>query len=170
MRKKKDQKNILIGVLLLAIVIMSVGYAAFAVPLAVTGTSKITGNWNVAITDITVSNTQGGATSTSATYTSTTATFAADLKQPGDSIEYTITVTNDGSIDARLDQIVPVITGDAAAISYDIDAPLIDSVLAAHSTATVKITAIYDINATENVDADANSKTLTVTLDYVQNS
>ena len=68
MSKKRDQRNILIGVLLVAIVVMSVGYAAFATTLTVGGTSTITNNWNVAITDITVTDTQGNAKSTTATY------------------------------------------------------------------------------------------------------
>ena len=102
MSKKRDQRNILIGVLLVAIVVMSVGYAAFATTLTVGGTSTITNNWNVAITDITVTDTQGNAKSTTATYTATTATFAVDLQSPGDRIEYTVTVRNGGTEELHL--------------------------------------------------------------------
>lgn len=170
MSRKKDQRNILIGILLVAIVVMSIGYAAFATTLTVSGTSLITTNWNVAITDITVTDTQGNATSTTATYTATTATFAANLTAPGDSIEYTVIVTNSGNVDAKLKQLVPVITGDTAAISYTINGPTANSILKAGDIITLKITAEYDSSFVGEVDTDPNSKTLTVTLDYVQNS
>jgi conserved repeat protein len=168
MSKKRDQRNILIGVLLVAIVVMSVGYAAFATTLTVGGTSTITNNWNVAITDITVTDTQGNAKSTTATYTATTATFAVDLQSPGDRIEYTVTVRNGGTVDATLEQLVPVITGETAAISYTIDGPTAGSILKSGEEVTLKISAEYDASFTGTVSTDANSKTLTVTLDYVQ--
>ena len=152
MSKKRDQRNILIGVLLVAIVVMS----------------TITNNWNVAITDITVTDTQGNAKSTTATYTATTATFAVDLQSPGDRIEYTVTVRNGGTVDATLEQLVPVITGETAAISYTIDGPTAGSILKSGEEVTLKISAEYDASFTGTVSTDANSKTLTVTLDYVQ--
>ncbi len=171
MVRKRDRRNILIGVLLVAIVIMSVGYAAFATTFTIGGTATIPNNWNVAITNISVTDTQGNATSTTSTYTATTATFAANLTAPGDSIEYTITVTNSGTVDARLKQLVPVITGDAGAIKYElVNAPETDSILKAGEVITLKIRAEYDSNYEGIVDPDANTRAITLTLDYVQNS
>src|SRR5574344_1257953 len=123
MKKKRDQRNILIGVLLVAIVIMSVGYAAFATTLTINGTSKVTGNWDVAITGITANELTTTADGGTPTYTALTATFASELNQPGDSVEYTITIKNSGSIDAKLKEVVPTITGTAEVINYVIDAP-----------------------------------------------
>lgn len=170
MKKKKDQRNILIGVLLIAIVIMSVGYAAFATTLTINGTSKITGNWDVAITGIEKDEKTATADGGTPTYTALTATFAAEMNEPGDSVEYTITIKNSGSIDAKLNEVVPTITGAAEALKYTIDAPAANSVLASGETATVKVTATYNADSTDNVTSETNTKALTLTLDYRQNN
>ena len=106
-KEKRDSKNILIGTLLAAVIIMSVGYAALAQRLTINGTATISSEWNVAITDIAEGTKSATAYSkTDPTSTSTTATFDAVLTAPGDSITYDVTVTNSGSLDAVLDSIV----------------------------------------------------------------
>ena len=42
-----QNKNILIGGLLAIVLVMAVGYAAFATQLNITGTASITSNWDV---------------------------------------------------------------------------------------------------------------------------
>lgn len=169
MSTKKDQKNILIGVLLVTIVIMAVGYAVFLNTFSSTAT-LLKNDWDVAITDITVTDTQGKAKSTTATYTATTATFAVDLPNPGDSIEYTITVSNNGNVNAKLKQLVPVITGDTAFISYTIDAPTANSILKAGETVKLKVNAQYDSSYVDSMTVAGfdSSKALTITLDYIR--
>ena len=61
-----------------------------------------------------------------------------------------------------------MITGETAAISYIIDGPTAGSILKSGEEVTLKISAEYDASFTGTVSTDANSKTLTVTLDYVQ--
>ena len=100
----KDKKNILIGALIFAIVVMSVGYAAFATTLNINGNATIAGSWDVEITGITPAIT-GTASDATASFTTTTATFNATLMKPGDSITYTITIENKGNIDAKLSSI-----------------------------------------------------------------
>ncbi|NLC92005.1 MAG: hypothetical protein GX677_00820 [Treponema sp.] len=166
MGQKRDQKNILIGVLLIAIVVMAVGYATFATTLTIGGTANVSGNWNVAITGIEVADKSAGASSTTNTYTGTTATFAADLAAPTDWIEYTVTVKNNGSIDATLDEISQVIAeGGSDAITFTVTAPEADSTLASGDTVTVTVKAAYN---DVDVEPDVTSKSLTITLDYVQ--
>ena len=96
-------RNLVIGVLLAAVAIMAVGYAALAQTLQINGTATISSNWDVAITDITEGTPTGGATNAEAVdHTGTTATFNVNLTKPGDKMTYVITVTNGGSLNAKL--------------------------------------------------------------------
>jgi len=122
-----DKKNIVIGALIFAICVMSIGYAALSTTLTINGTATISQDWNVAITDIAVDTTNSSAsdtyTSNSATHTDTTATFDVTLKQPGAYVTYDITIKNKGTIDAERNNVdlVPVITApDLQIISYAI--------------------------------------------------
>ena len=99
----RKQKNIVLGSLGAIILLMAIGYAAFSTQLNINGTSNITSNFAVKITGITSGSIVGGASNASdPTYTDTTASFSTNLTSPGDSITYTITVENQGSIDATL--------------------------------------------------------------------
>jgi len=96
-------RNLVIGVLLAAVAIMAVGYAALAQTLQINGTATISSNWDVAITDITEGTPTGSAANrTEATHTGTTATFDVTLNQPGDTMTYVVTVHNGGTLNARL--------------------------------------------------------------------
>ena len=96
-------RNLVIGVLLAAVAIMAVGYAALAQTLQINGTATISSNWDVAITDITKGTPTGGAANrTPASHTGTTATFDVTLNQPGDTMTYVVTVHNGGTLNAKL--------------------------------------------------------------------
>lgn len=169
----KDKKNILIGALIFAIVIMSVGYAAFATTLNINGNATIAGKWDVQITGITpvISGTASDAT---ASFTATTATFDAKLMKPGDSITYTVDIENKGTIDAKLNSIV--LTPESQkkdggtgsdAILYDIvSKPADSSVLAAGASTTVVVKVTYDPAAT--TIPTETTRSFTGTIEYVQ--
>jgi len=103
----KRKRSIIIGTLCGVLLLMVVGYAAFSSVLNIKGTSSISSNWNIKITNIESKNATSGATEKEAPTGEGTlsATFNVDLKSPGDSIEYEITVTNGGNIDAKLNEI-----------------------------------------------------------------
>ncbi|MCI9110566.1 MAG: hypothetical protein HFH47_01990, partial [Bacilli bacterium] len=104
---EKKKRNIIIGSLCGVLLLMVVGYAAFSSVLNIKGTSTISSNWDIKITNIESTNATSGATDKEAPTGEGTlsATFNVDLKNPGDSIEYNITVTNGGNIDAKLNEI-----------------------------------------------------------------
>ena len=87
---------------------MGIGYAAFSSQLNIKGTSNISSNWDIRITNIT-SSLHGGATNaTEPTYdneSGLTASFSTNLVSPGDYAEYTVTVKNNGDMDATLTDI-----------------------------------------------------------------
>ena len=47
-----NTKNIIIATLIAIILLMAVGYSAFATQLTINGTAQIIGEWNVKITNI----------------------------------------------------------------------------------------------------------------------
>lgn len=168
--KKNKNKNVLIGVLLVAVVMMSVGYAALASQLDINGTAAIASKWDVKFTSMTDGVATGSATNKKdAGFTSTTATFDVQLVAPGDSMTYELVISNDGTIDAKLDSIVGLpasSTGDA--IVYTVTGVTEGETLAAGTTKTVTIKVAYDSSITEQPTTEQLSKTLSVTLNYVQ--
>ena len=167
----KDKKNVLICALLLTIMVMAVGYAAFRQTLTIDGTATIAGEWQVEITGITseLEGTAKNKTDTP-TFTTTTATFDVELVKPGDSATYTITVTNNGSIDAKLNSITLTPQEDgSSAITYEVvKEPAKDSVLAVDGTHEVIIKVTYDED-TEEIP-EVTTKKITGVLEYVQAS
>ena len=96
-------RNIIIGTLLAAILIMAVGYALLSQSLTINGTANITSNWDVKITNITEGTPTGSATNVSpASFKGTSATFNVNLVKPGDKMVYEITVSNLGTLNAEL--------------------------------------------------------------------
>ena len=162
----KKSKNIIIGALLLAVLMMAVGYSAFASEMTFSGSAEITGEWDVKITNVEVKEVSSGSDAGSPEFTNNTITFDAKLEKPGDKVVYEITITNSGSIDAKLEnlQIVPDIINGSTAISYIIINPS-NELLAGEET-KMQITAQYDEVVTEN--PDIKTKTITGVIEYVQ--
>ncbi len=161
----KNGKNILIAGLLVAIMVMSVGYAAFASQLNLNGTTTIDGEWDVEITAIKASNVTGDAVAGTPSYTASTATFNATLKKPGDAITYTVTVENKGNIDAKLnDTVFTEGANGSPAIVYTHTDPA--ATLAAGDSTTFTVTTTYDASYTET--PAITTKTITGLIEYVQ--
>jgi len=75
-----------------------------------------------------------------------TASFEVDLVSPGDSIEYVITVSNEGTLDAKLDNIVVSDSGNEY-ITFETSGLSINDALAKKTSKdlTVKVTYKYCI-------------------------
>ena len=92
------------------LVIMGVGYAAFQSQLKISGTSSISGSFNIQITNIETilpselggSGIPDGYNISEPTYTPTSATFSAGFELPGSMIGYIVEVSNLGSIDGQV--------------------------------------------------------------------
>ena len=86
---------------------MVVGYAAFQTQLKVTGTSKVTSNWDIEITNVTSGTPTGSAENTVApSWDKLWASMEADLYDKGDAMEYDVTIENKGTLDAKLNDII----------------------------------------------------------------
>ena len=164
-RFNRTQRNYIIAGLCMILVIMGVGYAAFQSQLKISGTSNITSNWSVKITDIqskVVSGTPANASEPA--HTDTTATFRTTLTSPGDTMQYDVTVLNEGDIDAKLDKItIPESTNPA--IGFEVSGIEEGSLLRSKETAILTVTVKYNNVTEQPSDLTADLK---VTLDYSQ--
>ena len=107
----KDKRTYLIIGLCAVLVVMVVGFAAFSSQLQINGTSNISSNWDVQITNITRFASSGSGVSDvsgSPSYDNSnglTATFNTNLTSPGDYAIYKIKIENLGSLNAKLSKI-----------------------------------------------------------------
>lgn len=160
------QKNILIGGLLAIILVMVVGYAAFASQLNITGTGNITSNWKIKITKITSKVLEGSAIDKGTTIPNDlTATFKTSLQSPGDKIQYNVEVSNQGDLDAVLDTI-NLSDSKNPAIKFASSGMEKGTKLPAGSTKTLTITVEYDSSITDQPESTTSD--LTASLTFVQ--
>ena len=154
MRDRK-KRNIIIGSLCCLLVFMGIGYAILSQTLNISGIANMRGNWNVKITNMELlsENKTGRAEEVSHSFTDTTATFEANLYMPGDSIEYRVTVENQGNIDALLKSITPTTTNKNVNIKFS-HSEIDNTVLTAGKkiTFTMKVEFLEDATSIPNVE------------------
>ncbi len=163
---RKRKNNIIIASLCAVIIIMGVGYAAFASRLNITGTSNITSNFAVKIIDIKSTFSGGASNATEPTYNNTTASFSTNLVSPGDYAEYTITVENQGSVDATLSDI-QVNTGNNDAIVFETSGLNEGDNLLQGESAELLIKVSYNSGITSQPTNTTNSMTVTLTYEQI---
>ncbi len=185
----KDSKNLIIGMLCAVVCVMAVAYAAFQTTLTINGTATISSTWNVAITAIDCNATavEGGqAAAVTKSFTATTAQFDFTFNQPGDTGHCDVTISNTGSLDAKVKSIDTVVKDGSGAsktvtaddnsldvtaadlIKYNLSGIATGDTLAAGKTQTYKIDAAYDADATGSATEATKTKTVTVTIGYEQ--
>ncbi|MCI9084143.1 MAG: hypothetical protein HFH46_00825 [Bacilli bacterium] len=164
---QKKKNNIIIGSLCAVVLLMVVGYAAFSSVLNIKGTSKVSSNWNVHISNISVLQTTGSATNAEdPSWDALTGTFKTNLVSPGDAMEYSVEIYNEGTLDAVLEKITLTDTNNPA-IKFTASGLEEGTILKAGSTADLTVKVEYLNSVTSQPD---NLKSeLTITLDYVQN-
>ena len=107
MHRSKKKRNIIIFGLVGVLLCMVAGYAAFQTQLKVSGTSKVTSNWDIEITSVTPGTPTGSAENAVApSWDKLWASMEADLYEKGDSMEYDVTIENKGTLDAKLNDII----------------------------------------------------------------
>ena len=168
MRRKFNtkQRNYIILGLCSILLVMAAGYAAFRTQLTINGTSNITSEFKVLITDIQSRNVVGRAENAEEpSHTETTASFKTNLYLPGDSITYDVTVENQGSIDAVLKTIQKSDSNNNAII-FETSGIQEGEVLKASESTKFSVTVSYNASTTSqpsNITSD-----LEVTLNYEQ--
>ena len=160
------RKKTVIIIMCIAILFMIVGYAAFSANLNINGTANIASTWQVLFTKIEEVSKSSGVTIKSApTASGTTATFNLDVQFPGDTIVYKITVENQGTIDAIINDITASKTGNDA-IKFNITGIKKGDILTKGTSTTFNVEITYDINTTKQ-PTDLN-EVLTMEINYIQ--
>ncbi len=160
------KKKTIMIIMCIAILCMIVGYAAFSTTLKINGTANIASTWQVLFTKIEeVSKTSGVTIKSAPTASGTTATFNLDVQFPGDTIVYKITVENQGTIDAIINDITASKTGNDA-IKFNITGIKKGDILTKGTSTTFNVEITYDVNTTEQ-PTDLN-ETLTMEINYIQ--
>ncbi len=186
----RDKRNYVIIGLFLLVLFMTVGFAAFRTNLQINGTASISTNWCVGFDNTKTSTyqiTKGKSTGTSPAATmgydgtacSTNyvpiANLSANFYQPGDKIEYTLTIANKGSIDAAIESI----TVDGSSVTsnqtitkgniiWKVYMPEAVVLSASTGTTTMKVSAEFQ-NTTDLSNYTLNeSQTITVGINAVQ--
>jgi hypothetical protein len=174
--KKLNDKGITHVLLLVAIAIGigAIAYASYTQILNVSGTGTASGNFNVAITSISRTSATGVTDNTAPSFTGTSATFNANLAYPGATATYDVTVTNSGSIPAKLSSITDLTTLNSAApayITYATSGVTANTTTLAASGGTNVLSVTVTWNGTSSPNTTTgNSKTATITLNYDQNT
>lgn len=145
---------------------MVVGYAAFNTNLNVKGTSSISSNWDIRITDVSVGEIHGDAENTKApTWNELTANVEADLYSKGDYIEYIVTVENKGTVDAVLSNVTTK-ESDNEAVKITFSGVNINDRLFKGESVQIKVKVEY--NPEYSGEGPVGSGESTITLDYTQ--
>lgn len=110
MNNGKSGKNLLIVSLIIVMLFMIVGYASVITMIRINGSGTIMSSWNVGITSVS-ENKSASTISKKTNYSndgmSSNFSFNVEFINPGDYIDYKITVANNGTIDARISSITP---------------------------------------------------------------
>ena len=195
--RKSQTQNIVIAALAAAVLVMSIGFAAYSETLSIGGTNNITvrkASWDVhwagksgvspAETG-TVTETKGASLGEVTRASDTSVTFTATLVKPGDEYEFTVDAVNAGTFDASL---TSVVLSDASAhanyltytVSYDSQtwngtsgtttftpSPASTLTAGSHKTATINVKYIQPANESNLPTSDV-TVTLTAAFNYDQ--
>ncbi len=158
------KRYIIIASLILALLFMSSAYALFSSNIKILGTTSIGGIWNVAISDVKIIDQSPDVKATSQ-IDDNTLTFNVEFLKPSDYVTYEITISNNGSIDAVLSNVLfKEEDGGSDAIKYE-TSPFASDLPVGTST-SFRLTITYDANTTEN--PLIKFKNITSTIEYVQ--
>ena len=173
--KKKNHAIIVLIVLLIAI---AVGYAAFQSVLTINGTVTSTSDWDVKFTDAKLIDSTGNEASSQAygsvSYSDSVVTATGiKLGYPGDAVKLQVEITNEGNLDAKL---TSVVVNDAGLNNTDLSItptavgsaglPTANEILAAGDSCTCEFV-IKWANASQLASTTGN---FTVTFTYDQNA
>lgn len=128
MEKQRGFKNVIIGVLLVAVFCLSVAFATFSQILSIEGTATVksaTSNWNIRFSAVEAINTSGyavGTPSSSSTSSQESITFTCDLMAPNDSCTLAGIISNAGTINATYTGVTLKVGNDTlSSTSYEDD-------------------------------------------------
>ena len=168
MYKDRRQRKIIMFSLIFTLICMTVGYASFQSNLNITGSSTVTSNWDIEITNVTSGTASGTAENTvSPTWDKLTASMEANLYGKDDSMEYDVTIENKGTLDAKLEDITTNLenaNNDAVVITFS--GYTKGEKLLKGESKTIHVKIAYNPSYT----GDETSSEVEINFNYVQNN
>lgn len=166
----KKKKKMVITTLVCVLVFMAVGYALLTQAIKVGVEGTLNGVWDVYISDIKLKNSTGRAHEVNPASVSNkvNANFEVDLYMPGDSVEYEVTVKNDGNIDATLRTVTTNATNTNEDIRFTHTIKQ-GEVLKKESETKFTFKIVFDERAT-TLPTNSDPIEVTMKLDYLQNT
>ena len=168
MHRNKKKRNIIIFSLVGVLLCMVAGYAAFQTRLEIKGTSKVTSNWNILITNVTAGTPTGSAENAVAPkWDKLTASMEANLYDKGDAMEYDVTIENQGTIDAKLNDVLANLeNSNSEAVLITFSGYAKGEILKAKSTKIIHVKIEYN----PEYDGGETSSEVEIDFDYGQNN
>lgn len=192
--EKNNGKTLAIVALFIAVIGLSIGFAALNTTLTINGSARVqTSSWNVHFANLRDAVVVGNPTinEDELSLTDTTfGTFNVGFKSPGESVTYTFDVVNSGSYDAKISTITdinPVCTGSGENATTDADnvcnhltysltyteggaAVKANDTLAAGATKNLTLKIAYNSTVTADLlpKADVEISNLGLTILYVE--
>ena len=166
----KKKKKMVITTLVCVLVFIAVGYALLTQAIKVGVEGTLNGVWDVYISDIKLKNSTGRAQELNPASVSNkvNANFEVDLYMPGDSVEYEVTVKNDGNIDATLRTVTTNATNTNEDIRFTHTIKQ-GEVLKKESETKFTFKIVFDERAT-TLPTNSDPIEVTMKLDYLQNT
>lgn len=166
----KKKKKMVITTLVCVLVFIAVGYALLTQAIKVGVEGTLNGVWDVYISDIKLKNSTGRAQEVHPASVSNkvNANFEVDLYMPGDSVEYEVTVKNDGNIDATLRTVTTNATNTNEDIRFTHTIKQ-GEVLKKESETKFTFKIVFDERATA-LPTNSDPIEVTMKLDYLQNT
>lgn len=168
---KKSKKNYIVIALIVLLLALGVGYAAFSQNLIITGSAKADAEFDVHFSAASIGASRGTATISEDKYTVTIS--GVELKYPGDSVSGSVTIENSSTVPVELTSVNVVdnkgntLTGTYVQITGLNVAT--GEVIAANGGTNVKnFTISWPASATSDTSVD-ETLTFTITYTYTQN-
>ena len=168
MHRGKKERKIIIFSLVGILICMVVAYATLSTNIQTTGSSKITSSWDIQITNVTTGTPTGGAENAKTpTHDGLTASMEANLYSKGDAMEYDVTITNNGTLDAKLDNIITnAQNANEEAVIITFTGYKKGEVLKSKESKIVHVKIAYN----PNYNGDETSSEVDLTFDFVQDN
>ncbi len=155
---RKSKKNYAIIALVVILLCLAIGYAAFTANLTINGTATGTGTWEVKFVSAKMSDADHGTVS----FTDDAVTVNAELAFPGDGCTVTVEIKNNGSMPAKLTGLElkakdgeTDFTSSDITVGYPDDIDVGSEVIAAGETCPITISIKWNDNSVaKNVSAE----------------
>lgn len=179
---KKSKKNFVAITLIVLLLVLAVGYAAFSQTLPISGTANASGNWDIKFVD-------GSEKITNSIVAGTTANTAevsgdgksmdvtVNLATPGDGANITVDITNAGNVDAVIKSFkvegadfstTDNLTYKNGPILVKVPTVATGDELAAGKTKTFTFSVEWDSAETKSLGPDGKTADFTITFEYEQ--